>query len=83
MNLGNQVDHYFNLRELFIAGEYLGATFFEFSEKLRHVHAFVLRRVFAQISRAAVVEFLRTANVAVAEMMQAHGYLNEPFIKIS
>lgn len=81
MNLGNQIRHDLDLGKLFFAVEDFAATGFELHEKFVEIQVEILWPVVFQIAAAAMVEFFRAADVAIAEMMQADGDLNQALIE--
>ena len=81
MDFGNE------LRIDFAAGKFLGgaqkrlATGVEFLAELVKIEPRVVRPVVGQVGQAAVVQLFCAAQIAVAKMVQAHGYLNKSLVK--
>src|ERR1051325_4712215 len=81
MNLWNQIRHDFDFGKFFLAFQDVATASFELVQEFVEINAEVLGAVVVEIAAGAVIEFLSAAGVAVAEVVQADGDLNQPLIE--
>lgn len=82
MNLGDVVRNDVNLGKFLSGLKNLAAADFELHQKLAERDAVVNVSVLNEVRAGGVIELLSAADIAVAEMMQTDGNLDEPLIEL-
>src|SRR5262245_30664680 len=82
MYLRDQIRHDFVFWKFLFAFQDLPAAGFELCEELLEVNTQMRGAVVVEIAPAAVIELDRPASVAVAEVVQADGDLDQPLVEL-